>query len=196
MRQIPGRLILDSAREIPVSCQPGIAGGDIETIFFAVRDAYADAWVTFAELRYGDSAQREVVEIVAESLEYFRRQSRLATLLTVAPSWDEKTLSPMFKVQLRRILQEALANIHKHAAATRVAISLTVEAERAHVRIEDDGCGFFLSRVLSQFLHPTYPRHGLPAMRDHARAIGGMFRIESSPGRGACISVRIPVSQG
>jgi signal transduction histidine kinase len=166
----------------------------MEAMFFLIREVYAQADAAFAESRHGEVRRQKMAEIAAECLEQFRQHSGIATVLTFAPTWKEQALSPMVKVQLKHILQEALANVQRHAAATRVAVSLAVEEKCTHICIEDDGCGFYLSRVLFQFLHPSYPRHGLPTMRDHARAVGGTFRIESSPGHGTRIVVRVPLN--
>lgn len=83
-----------------------------------------------------------------------------------------------------RIVQEALANIRKHAKATRVGLSLLESRERVVVKIEDDGGGF----------DPAERKkgNGLTNMRTRAQEHGGVFRLQSVPGKGTAIQVEFP----
>lgn len=85
-----------------------------------------------------------------------------------------------------RILQEALANIQKHARATRVDVA--VEAEKdLYVRIEDDGVGFEPEGVV-----PSPTHMGVAMMRQRAMAAGGWLRVESEAGGGTMIEFHLP----
>ncbi len=140
-------------------------------------------------------SQRELGELLAEHIGRFRQRSGVVVDLTIAPTWKEEAFSPSTRIQLLRLVQEALTNVRKHAATNHIHISLAVKSGHAQIQIEDDGRGFFLSRHIYRLLHPTFPRHGLCAMRDRARAVGGTFKIESSPGRGTHITVRVPLNR-
>lgn len=87
---------------------------------------------------------------------------------------------------LFRILQEALLNIRKHAAARNVAVSFEQGADgAARLRIADDGAGFDPRGV--------QPGHfGLLTMRERAEALGGMLEVSSAPGQGAVLVVTVP----
>jgi len=85
-----------------------------------------------------------------------------------------------------RIVQEALANVARHAGACRVDIRLQHMEDQWQLAVEDDGCGFA----------PQVPRpksFGLLGMDERARMLGGVLTIESAPGRGTIVSVRFPV---
>jgi signal transduction histidine kinase len=110
--------------------------------------------------------------------------------LAVAPDWRDAELVPSARVQVLRIVQEALTNTRKHAKAQGVRVSLETWDQQALVRIADDGCGFHLSRLLS----PDYARYGLRTMRERAQAVGGSLRIESLPGAGTRIIVHVPLA--
>jgi signal transduction histidine kinase len=85
-----------------------------------------------------------------------------------------------------RILQEALANIQKHARASRVDVAIEAEKD-LYVRIEDDGVGFEPEGVVPS------PRHmGTAMMRQRAMAAGGWLRIESEAGNGTMIEFHLP----
>jgi len=78
---------------------------------------------------------------------------------------------------LFRIAQEALTNIERHAAATSITIGLDGDAEGVTLRIADNGGGFDAQGIAS---HPKRGI-GLRNMMERMEAIGGQFRIESTP---------------
>ena len=90
---------------------------------------------------------------------------------------------------LYRIVQEALTNAVKHAGANNVWIRAWREDLTQCCTIRDDGAGFKIRRS------PGAPRKGLGlvAMRERVSAIGGTLQIESRPGHGTEISIRIPL---
>jgi signal transduction histidine kinase len=95
------------------------------------------------------------------------------------------------KVQSLRIIQEALTNARKHAGADHVGVTLDRSNDTALIIVQDDGCGFMLSRLL----RPDFSRYGLRTMRERAQAVGGSLRIESAPGRGTCIMATLPLDE-
>ncbi|MGA0609159.1 cache domain-containing protein [Caldimonas sp. KR1-144] len=83
------------------------------------------------------------------------------------------------KTVLFRVTQEALTNIRKHAAATRVTIELDGDRRGLRLVIEDNGRGFDAQAMAE---HPGRGI-GLSNMRERIATIGGSFEIESQPGR-------------
>jgi signal transduction histidine kinase len=82
---------------------------------------------------------------------------------------------------------EALANVAKHARATRVFVSANEADDGIRVQVVDDGAGF----VVAEAVH--MPGHvGLLAMKERAQLAGGWFRIESEPGAGARVEFWVP----
>jgi signal transduction histidine kinase len=89
---------------------------------------------------------------------------------------------------LYRIAQEALANVRKHANASRVHVRLEQENGGYVVRIEDDGDGFDPPEMLR-----SAPGHlGLSSMRERAEMAGGWCRVHSVPGNGTTVEFSIP----
>ncbi|MEA4906162.1 MAG: PAS domain S-box protein [Chloroflexi bacterium] len=89
-----------------------------------------------------------------------------------------------------RIVLEALTNIARHANAKRVSVILDRRSSHMLTIIEDDGCGFEVDEVLSQ----SSGRHlGLVGMKERAEMVGGKFTIETMPGKGTTIFLRIPL---
>jgi signal transduction histidine kinase len=89
---------------------------------------------------------------------------------------------------LFRILQEALTNVVRHAEATRVDVSLTVEDGRVRLVVRDNGRGVPAAAV-------TDPRSlGLLGMRDRAVLIGGDVSVCGGPGAGTTVTVELPLA--
>ncbi|MCF6283823.1 MAG: histidine kinase, partial [Candidatus Hydrogenedentes bacterium] len=102
-----------------------------------------------------------------------------------APAQDG--LLSAVEVTLYRIAQEALTNIVRHAKATSVSVVLIYEGESVSLVVEDNGCGFDVdAHVQSQ------DSLGIVGMKERAAFVGGEVEIESTPGQGVGVFVRIP----
>jgi PAS domain S-box-containing protein len=107
-------------------------------------------------------------------------------------SWPERCrLSPEREANLYRLTQEALHNIAKHAAARHVSVLLECRSAQGVLMIEDDGRGFVVDHVSTESASGGL---GLVSMRERATLVGGEFHIESTPGQGTSIYVRIPMT--
>jgi signal transduction histidine kinase len=91
-----------------------------------------------------------------------------------------------------RVIQEALANVTKHAAARNVEIHLSRVDGDLHCLIHDDGIGFDAPSVISCTMHGSL---GLIGIRERLNAVGGTLQIDSAPGRGTKLQVKIPVEK-
>src|SRR4051812_14117729 len=94
------------------------------------------------------------------------------------------------ELNLFRVVQEALSNVEKHAHAKTVRLQVSVQDGLISMHIRDDGTGFDLQRA------KAHKRRrgglGLSNMRERCAALGGTYDIESAPGKGTRITVRIP----
>jgi signal transduction histidine kinase len=89
---------------------------------------------------------------------------------------------------LYRLGQEALANVSKHAAATAATVAVTNDGESVGLEVRDDGRGFDPDA--------TYAGHlGLTTMRSRAGEMGAEMTIDSAPGRGTLVRVRMPTPE-
>ena len=95
-------------------------------------------------------------------------------------------LRPEHEHELLRIAQEAVSNAVRHARPHRVHISLTEQPPHWILAVADDGVGMEQGPELS-----AQQGFGLSSMRQRAGAIGGEWQIESEPGRGTRVSVRM-----
>ena len=105
-------------------------------------------------------------------------------------------LLPEVETTIYRIVQEALTNVLRHAAgsrgATRVSIVLQRGAREVITTVEDNGPGFDVATTMNPAMNKR--RLGLFGMRERAMLIGGTLAIESTPGRGTSIFLRVPLA--
>ncbi|MGH7958089.1 MAG: PAS domain-containing sensor histidine kinase [Opitutaceae bacterium] len=104
--------------------------------------------------------------------------------------WANDRLPPSIETAAYRIVQEALTNVLKHADASRVSIIVERRPEQVTLIIEDDGKGFDPDTI------PRYPqskRLGLLGMEERAALMDGEVKLESAPGQGTTVFVRIPL---
>jgi two-component system nitrate/nitrite sensor histidine kinase NarX len=100
----------------------------------------------------------------------------------------DENLPPEIHAQLIRIVQEAFSNIRKHGNAQHVWLSCVESSESLFLEIKDDGDGFAPEDV------STPSQYGLRGMRERADLIGADFQIESRPGGGTMVKIRVPLS--
>ena len=147
----------------------------------------------------GSTALREVRQSVAtlraDPLQGESLEKAIASLAaefdhTTATSLDwrlhpGRSIPPEMGIALYRIAQEAVTNIHKHAAATEVKIQLSDTETRLSLVIQDNGTGFKSDQNTTGF--------GLQSMRERTLALGGRFEIESAPASGCRITADFPL---
>jgi two-component system, NarL family, sensor histidine kinase UhpB len=156
----------------------------------AVRDELASA---LEELKRFSRGLRppalDELGVVAAIEAYGRLVADGATprIAVTATGLDER-VPPEIELALYRIVQEALSNVARHAAAAEVDIRLDRDGERVRVTVSDDGAGFDVDDVTrrQQCL-------GLFRMYDRAAYVGGMLRIHSAPGAGTRIEAELPI---
>lgn len=123
------------------------------------------------------------VEWLAES---FTQRSGVAVDLAV--NRRELELPDAQATAVFRIVQESLANVAKHAAASRVEVAIEHTGSELALRIRDDGSGFSSK-------DPRKPNsYGLIGLRERASLLGGHASVISAPGQGTQIEVRLPVA--
>ena len=90
---------------------------------------------------------------------------------------------------LYRVTQEGLRNIAKHSKTKKARVTLGCNKGKVLLRVEDSGVGFDPARARGK------RGLGLPSMEERVRLIQGKLSIQSSPGRGTTIEIRVPLTQ-
>jgi signal transduction histidine kinase len=123
-----------------------------------------------------------LADLLRNPLREFETIARVDTELRV--SGIEWALSAAARAAVYRVLQEALANVFKHARATYVQVVLSWQPEALVLEVRDDGCGFDRQAAIGG--------HGLANLGQRAAEIGGSATVASSPGAGTVVRLEIP----
>ena len=117
-------------------------------------------------------------------------RERLATtgsiMARVAIGGEARPLARNAQNELVRIAQESVTNIMKHARARNVLIALDHAGDHVRLAIGDDGIGFDTQRAHEGF--------GLVGMGERAERLGGLLTVDSAPGRGTHVLVKVPAA--
>ncbi len=152
-----------------------------------IRDTYEDVRELLVDFRTRFKEGENLASALRRHLQDFGQRTGVAARL-VDPDAAVTVLSPATQVQVFRIVQEALSNVRKHAAARQVMVSLSATPDAVEVTVRDDGRGFDLpDRATQGDFHL-----GLKIIRERAASIGGDLRLDSQPGAGTTVTVRVP----
>jgi signal transduction histidine kinase len=192
------------AREIHDTLAQGLTGiiTQLEVAQQTASDAERERRISNATRLARDSlaeARRSVQALRPKALEDSRLPDALAdeaarwsvtsgVTAEVRTTGDAHVLHPEVEVTLLRVAQEALANVAKHAAASRVWITLSYMGDVVTLDVRDDGAGF------DPALTPDSDTggFGLIAMRQRVQRLAGQLEIESEPGAGTVVSATLP----
>ncbi|MGD2078465.1 MAG: GAF domain-containing sensor histidine kinase [Chloroflexota bacterium] len=177
-------LILESAR-LQMRDEPEEADKSVLLAIAGLNDAIRDIRNFILDLR----PQRFTGDL-NEALARLIREFQANAMIPVRFSAQAATLSALPAPVARTIFlttQEALANVARHARANQVTVEIWQEPEMVILCIEDDGVGFNVSQQ-SQAVG-----HGLANMRARADELNGVFVVQSAPGEGTQICLRLPI---
>ncbi|MEV7330879.1 sensor histidine kinase [Micromonospora sp. NPDC093244] len=150
-------------------------------------------------------ARRSVRAVRPETLETARLPDALVELggrwsalngvrAEVATTGTPRPLHPEIEVTLLRAAQEALANVARHAAASRVGLTLSYMTDVVTLDVRDDGTGFDAAGQPAS--REPGGGYGLTVMRQRVTRVGGELAVESEPGGGTAVSASVPALPG
>jgi signal transduction histidine kinase len=199
------------AREIHDTLAQGFTG--IITSLTAAELTTDPSATDAASARYVEDAKRIARDSLAEARrlvwalrpESLDRYSLPEALGKLVQEWSAQTgveargttngtpreLLPEAEVALLRAAQESLTNVHKHARASRVDVTLTYMDDRVVVDVVDDGVGFDPAEITPAVGPQDERGFGLTAMRERVEQLGGRLAIETAPGEGTAIAVEL-----
>ncbi len=158
------------------------------------RDSLTEARRAVQALRPEPLEQAGLPTALTEAVDNWRQLNCISVELTVTGT--ARPLHPEVEITLLRAAQEALANVAKHAAASRVGLTLSYMEDVVTLDVRDDGSGF------DPLLIPADPGadapggFGLTAMRQRIARLAGRLEIESEPGGGTAVFAAVPAVPG
>ena len=159
----------------------------LERLRELTEGAMAEMRALIFELRPDAIQEEGLVAAIRKHAEGIAAREDLDT--TVSAPEDRVSLPPDVEEQLYRLAQEALANVTRHARASRLHIRITApNGDAVVLEIEDDGVGFDPST--------HRPGHlGLRSMAQRAESLGGQLHVSSAPGEGTLVRAVIPTGR-
>lgn len=180
------RLRLDQLRSSALTAGPAEFQDELTGTLAVADEIYDQMRDTLEELRVTE--QPDLEQTIGDyAIQAAERSGFSVEVRTIG---QPESLSPRSSRQILYIVREALNNVEKHANAKTVDILLQYGEEEFKLTIRDDGTGFQPDKV------ETADRYGLVIMGERARSINGDLAIESSPGQGAVVTMRLPLSTG
>ncbi len=154
-----------------LQCDPQAAQREIGELGQVARDALAQVRRAVTGIRAaGLAAELAAAKVLLEG-----------GGVALSVDLDEGELPPAQETVLALCVREAVTNIHRHARASRVQVSLHRDAQRWRLQVEDDGRGGAIR-----------PGNGLAGMRERLQALGGELCIEPAPRRGTRLRAELP----
>jgi signal transduction histidine kinase len=135
--------------------------------------------------------EKEIGQWVLDLCRQFQEATGIPVEAQVGAPAEEE-LSPAISIALFRIIQETLANIYKHAQASRATLSLDFGPTGARLVIEDNGRGF---DVEARPVRAIQQGHGLANIEERVRELGATLELESAPGAGTRLEAVFPYSR-
>jgi two-component system sensor histidine kinase DevS len=133
--------------------------------------------------------KRFIFDNLAVGLDMLIREFCVNTPISAEAELSEEAgrwLAPAAADALFHIAQEALANVARHARATRLKVTLAQVGDRVMLEVADNGCGFEPAR------EKKLGTHGLANMEERAKAVNGGLNLASVPGKGTSVRASIP----
>ncbi len=131
---------------------------------------------------------RPLGEILHREVDTFSERTGVAATLEIRG--DPDSLSSAQRITIFRAIQEALANIREHAAATSVTVRIRARRTAIEVQVTDDGMGFEVERALAKAAQRG--RLGLVGIAERVRMAGGTFELQSAPGGPTALKFTLP----
>jgi two-component system sensor histidine kinase DegS len=160
------------------------AAGEIEELAEQAQASIRDIRRLIKDLR---PVALDELGLVPALREYLARCEQEHNLVVDFAANEGKRLPAAIETALFRIVQEAVANVLRHAQAEQVCVTLIRDDHQARLCIADDGQGFDTRR-------PRSSKHvGLWSMRERVEQLGGWFDVRSTPGEGTTVTTIVPL---
>jgi signal transduction histidine kinase len=173
---------------------PGESQRHVERARKLARESLSEARRSVQALRPGQLEESRLPEAIAKLAKEWSQTSGVP--VRIETTGEAVPLSPELEVTLFRAAQEGLANVARHAKATRVGLTLSYLDDMVRLDVRDDGVGFVVGAESTAEATANGHGYGLSAMRQRLRRVGGSLEVESGPGAGTAISASVPMSGG
>jgi signal transduction histidine kinase len=170
-----------------VSEEPAKWRRHVTTAMNLARESLTEARRTVHAVEPSVLADARLPDAISDVTRHWAQAHDIDAVLTT--TGDARPMHADVEVTLLRTAQEALANVAKHARATRVGLTLSYMEDLVTLDVRDDGIGFEPTRRANGSTNGGF---GLTGMRQRVQRLAGRLDIESEPGGGTAISASVP----
>jgi len=168
---------------------PTVAAHELELLGARLRRELGDVRGFISQLRPPLLAELGLEGSIADALESFTALTGIPVVNEIGAKGEE--LNDAAQTVVLRIVQEALQNIRKHAAAETVSVSSRLDRNDWVLEVRDDGRGFDVGAMAARGRR----NFGLQFMRERAELIGARFEVGSRPNGGTIVTLAIPLQK-
>lgn len=168
---------------------PGVVDGELRRIQGLLREEVLKLRELMQQMKSIDVDSRRFLTVVADTVERFQRETGISARFVTdieRPEMPGKVCR-----ELVRIVQEGLVNVRKHSQARHALVRLSESPSQWSLTMEDDGKGFPFSGRLSQEQLEALGK-GPVIIKERVGLIAGALTVESNPGAGARLEIRVP----
>lgn len=174
--------------ELERSRLQGLVAGRIDDVTARLVEVDRSLRELSQTLETSSLADRPVPDALRREAENFTRRTGVDVAVETRGSFQ--ALSASQRIAILRIVQEALANVREHSIATEVRVSVDSDPEGVLLRVSDNGEGFDVAQTVVAAARRG--RLGVVGMNERVRLLGGVFEIDSAPGRGTTLTAALP----
>jgi signal transduction histidine kinase len=168
---------------------PAVVGGELGRIQGLLREEVLKLRELMQQMKSIDVDARRFLHLVTDTVERFERETGISARFVT----DAGKLEMPDKVcrEMLRIVQEGLVNVRKHSQARHALVRLSSHPSQWSLTLEDDGKGFPFSGRLTQEELDQMGK-GPMIIKERVRLIAGSLTVESNPGTGTRLEIRVP----
>jgi signal transduction histidine kinase len=168
---------------------PATGMQDLKELQALAKTIVSDVRSFLRSMRPTEVDASDLVASVRRIVEYFQKDTGIAARFVCSETSIRVLLENNH--EMLQILREALHNVQKHSKASRVVVSLDQTGKAVELAVDDDGAGFSFSGSFN-LDELDLLRLGPASIKRRVRSLGGELSIESRPGHGAGLKIRIP----
>jgi signal transduction histidine kinase len=168
---------------------PGVVEGELERIQGLLREEVLKLRELMQQMKSIDVDSRRFLNVVADTVERFQRETGISARFVT--DIEKPEMPGRVCRELVRIVQEGLVNVRKHSQARHALVRLSESASQWSLTMEDDGRGFPFSGRLTQEQLDQMGK-GPMIIKERVGLIAGALTVESNPGVGARLEIKVP----
>ncbi len=168
---------------------PQVVGDELKRIQGLLREEVLKLRELMQQMKSIDVDSRRFLIVVADTVERFQRETGITARFVT--DIEKPQMPGRVCRELVRIVQEGLVNVRKHSQARHALVRLSESPNQWSLTMEDDGRGFPFSGRLSQEQLDQLGK-GPMIIRERVSLIDGALTVESNPGVGARLEVKVP----